>query len=162
MSRRRLEAEAIRDSLLLVAGNLTSEMGGPAFTPLDTPRRTIYLMSARTGANTSGFASLFDRADPGSIVEKRTVSTIAPQALLNDPFVSAQAKGLADRLKREAGKTNHERIRRLYDILFGRPARPEEEAVGLDLLAPAAGEKIDPLERYCLTVLCANEFLYVD
>ena len=97
MNRRRLDAEAIRDSLLAVAGRLEDGMGGPAFPEMAVPRRTLYLMSARTGANTSEFASLFDGADPGSIVEKRTESIIAPQALffLNDPFVSDQAKALA-------------------------------------------------------------------
>ena len=64
MNRRRLEAEAIRDSLLAVAGRLDATRGGPAFTDLAVPRRTLYLMSARTGANTSDFGRLFDRADP--------------------------------------------------------------------------------------------------
>ena len=61
------------------------------------PRRTLYLQSARTGANTSDFGRLFDRADPGSIVAQRGQSTAAPQALffLNDKFVSGIARDLA-------------------------------------------------------------------
>ena len=51
MSRRRLEAEAIRDSLLAVAGRLDLRTGGPAFADMAVPRRTLYLMSVRTGAN---------------------------------------------------------------------------------------------------------------
>ncbi len=160
-NRRRLEAEAIRDSLLAVAGRLDYSMGGPAFQGLAVPRRTNYLMSARTGANTSDFGALFDRADPTSIVEKRSASTVAPQALffLNDPFVVEQAKALAERLAREAGGPE-EAIRRLYAIVFGRPPTRAEEAVGLRLLAPVAG--VRPLERYCHVVLCTNEFLYVE
>ena len=104
MNRRRLEAEAIRDSLLAVAGKLDLKRGGPAFTDLATPRRTLYLMSARTGANTSDFGRLFDRADPCAIVGQRGQTVVAPQALffLNDPFVNDLARALAARVAREA------------------------------------------------------------
>jgi hypothetical protein len=159
-NRRRLDAEAIRDSLLSVAGRLEDRMGGPAFPEMAVPRRTLYLMSARTGANTSGFASLFDRADPCSIVEKRNVSTVAPQALffLNDPFVGAQAAALAKRLDPSRGPEGT--VREVYGIVFARPPSAAELAVGLSLLEPAAN--VDPLERLCHALLCTNEFLYVD
>src|SRR5476651_2184665 len=52
MNRQRLEAEAIRDSLLSISGQLDGSRGGAPFTDLAVPRRTIYLMSARTAANT--------------------------------------------------------------------------------------------------------------
>jgi hypothetical protein len=162
MNRRRLDAEAIRDSLLAVAGRLERVMGGPAFAEMAVPRRTLYLMSARTGANTSGFASLFDRADPGSIVEKRSVSTVAPQALffLNDPFVTEQAAALAGHLARDATSGPEATIRQLYKIVFGRLPSRAEMAVGTELLGPAAD--VDSLKRYCHTLLCTNEFLFVD
>jgi hypothetical protein len=162
MNRRRLDAEAIRDSLLSVAGRLEDRTGGPAFPEMAVPRRTLYLMSARTGANTSDFASLFDRADPCSIVEKRNVSTVAPQALffLNDPFVSAQAAALAARLARDPFRGPDETVRRLYEVVLGRPPSRAQAAVALRLLEPAAG--VDPLERLCHALLCTNEFLYID
>jgi hypothetical protein len=162
MNRRRLDAEAIRDCLLAAAGRLEHVMGGPAFAEMAVPRRTIYLMSARTGANTSGFASLFDRADPGSIVEKRSVSTVAPQALffLNDPFVTEQAAALAIHLARDATSGPEETVRRLYKIVFGRLPSRAEMAVGIELLRPAAD--VDSLKRYCHTLFCTNEFLFVD
>jgi hypothetical protein len=155
MNRRRLDAEAIRDSLLAVAGRVDFSMGGPAFAEMATPRRTLYLLSARTGAKTSEFASLFDRADPGAIVEQRSESIVAPQALffLNDPFVSDQAKALAKRLARESTGPE-DTIRRLYKIVFARPPRREEIALGKKLL--------EPLDRYCHLILCANEFLFVE
>ncbi len=53
-NRQLLEAEAIRDSLLAVSGRLDAARGGAPFTDVAVPRRTIYLMSARTGANQSG------------------------------------------------------------------------------------------------------------
>jgi hypothetical protein len=162
MNRRRLEAEAIRDSLLAVAGRLDLARGGPAFTDLAVPRRTLYLMSVRTGPSTSDFGRLFDRADPGSIVARRSQSTVAPQALffLNDPTVSAWARDLAARVKREAPKDTESRMRRLYAVVLGRPPTRAEIDLGKELLA--AEEGADPWERYCLTLLCTNEFVYLD
>jgi hypothetical protein len=173
MNRRRLEAEAIRDSLLAVSGRLNRQPGGPAFQELAVPRRTLYLMSVRTGSNTSGFAALFDRADPGAIVDRRSVSTVAPQALffLNDPFVTAQAAALAARIRREAAEGREATVRRLYEVVFGREPSRAELAIGLKLLEPAAPAarysapgtlNVNPLERYCHMLLCTNEFLFVD
>jgi hypothetical protein len=162
MSRRRLEAEAIRDSLLAVAGRLDARPGGPAFTDPAVPRRTLYLLSARTGANTSDFGRLFDRADPGSIVAQRGQSVVAPQALffLNDPLVSDLARSLAARLAREVPEGGAARLHRLYVLALGRlPTRSEIE-VGLQLLRPA--RHADPWERYCQVILCTNEFTYID
>jgi uncharacterized protein DUF1553/uncharacterized protein DUF1549/concanavalin A-like lectin/glucanase superfamily protein len=162
MNRRPLEAEAIRDSLLAAAGRLDLTQGGPAYADLAAPRRTLYLMSARTGANTSDFGRLFDRADPCSIVDQRGQSVVAPQALffLNDPTVSIWARDLAARVLREAPAGNDGRIRRLYRLVLGREPTKKEIDVGLKLIAPTPD--IDPWERYCLLVVCTNEFVYVD
>jgi cytochrome c553 len=162
MNRRRLEAEAIRDSLLAVAGRLDAARGGAPFTDLNVPRRTLYLLSARTGANTADFARLFDGADPGSIVGRRNQTVVATQALffLNDPFVTAQAKALAARVARDAPASDEARIRRLYVLALGRLPSQAEIDVGLKLLAPEEGA--NPWERYGHTILCTNEFLYVD
>src|SRR5262249_49333617 len=125
----------------------------PAFQDIAVPRRTLYMMSVRTGEKSSGFGALFDRPDPSSIVEKRGVSTVAPQALfmLNDPFVAAQAAALAERVVPETPVGDNEaRIRRLYAIVLGRlPTQPE---LNIDL----------PLQRYCHMILCTNEFMYLD
>jgi hypothetical protein len=162
MNRRRLEAEAIRDSLLAVSGRLDLTPGGPAFVDLATPRRTLYLLSARTGANTSDFGRLFDRADPGSVVGRRGQSVVAPQALffLNDPLVNDLARALAARVAREAPAGSEARIRRLYTLALGRPPTRAELDLGVRLLAP--GGSADPWERYCHLILCTNEFLFVD
>ena len=162
MSRRRLDAEAIRDSLLVVAGRLDTTPGGSAFLDLGVPRRTLYLTSARTGASTSDFGRLFDRADPGSIVDRRGQSIVAPQALffMNDPFVADQARALAARVAREEAGDDRARIHRLYAIALGRPPTQAEIDLGLRLLAPDG--EADPWERYCLIVLGSNEFIYLD
>jgi hypothetical protein len=153
MNRRRLEAEAIRDSLLAAAGQLDAAQGGPAFQDIAVRRRTLYMMSVRTGEKSSGFGALFDRPDPSSIVEKRGVSTVAPQALfmLNDPFVATQAMALAERVVREIPADDNEaRIRRLYAIVLGRT--PTQAELKIDL----------PLHKYCHMILCTNEFIYLD
>jgi hypothetical protein len=162
MTRRRLEAEAIRDSLLAVSGQLDLTPGGPAFQDLAVPRRTLYLMAVRTGSNDAGFGALFDRADPGAIVDRRSVSTTAPQALffLNDPFVAAQARMLAARVAREATGGPEGQIRRLYGTVFGREPTSAELAVGQRMLQPV--KNLDAWTRYCHLILCTNEFLYVD
>ena len=61
MNRRRLEAEAIRDSPLATAGELDTSQGGPTFTELSNLRRTLYQHSARMGANTSDLGRLIGR-----------------------------------------------------------------------------------------------------
>ena len=159
-NRRRLEAEAIRDSLLAVSGRLDPARGGPPFTDLAVPRLTLYLMSARTGANTADFGRLFNRADPGSMVARRDQSVTAPQALffLNDPFVGGVAKSLAARIAKEAPTTTEGRIGHLYALTLGRPPTKAETDLGTKLLVGGA----DSLERYCLLILCTNEFLYVE
>src|SRR5262249_20254681 len=128
-----------------------------------TPRRSLYLMSVRTGNKTSEFGPLFDGPDCGAIVEKRNQSVVAPQALflMNDPWVIELASALAARLASElpAGGAS-ERIDRLYEITLGRHPTPEELAAGQSLLADH-GEQ-DAWSRYCHVLLCTNEYVYVD
>jgi hypothetical protein len=162
MNRRRLEAEAIRDSLLAVTGRLDARRGGPGFADLAVPRRTVYLMSVRTGPSSSDFGRLFDRADPGSIVAERGQSIVAPQALffLNDPFVSDLARSLAARVAREEPGDVAARIRRLYVLALGRPPSPAEIDLGRQLLA--TDRDVDPWVNYCQIIFSTNEFLYID
>ena len=161
MNRRRLEAEAIRDALLAVSGALDGRMGGPAFQLLSIPRRTLYLMTTRTGAKTSSYGALFDRADNNSIVGKRTESIVAPQALfmMNDPFVAAQAVALSERVKVEVpAERPEERMHRLYQIVLGRFATERELKIGRHIID---GDTIRGWERLCLVLLCTNEFIYL-
>ncbi len=162
MSRRRLDAESIRDSLLSVAGRLGGDMGGPSFADLAVPRRTVYLQSVRTGPVTTDFGRVFDRADPGSIVGKRGESVVAPQALffLNDPFVNALAQALAARIASDEPAAGAPRVRRLYALALGRPPGPKELDLGLRFVAAAPG--VVGWERYCRLIVSQSEFLYID
>lgn len=150
MNRRRLESEAIRDSLLAVANRLDRTVGGPSARAMETPRRTLYIMTVRSERAT--FQCLFDAADANTIAEKRNVSTVAPQALflMNHPLALAQADALAQRAPEQ------DRIPWLYRMLYGRLPSDAEIKLGL-----AAAERSSWAD-YCHVLLCANEFVYVD
>jgi hypothetical protein len=155
--RRRLEAEAIRDSLLAVSGELDlNARGGPATRDFNSPRRTLYQMTIRS--DRTGFGPLFDAADPSGIVEKRTVSTVAPQALflMNHPFVKARAKGFASRVLAKGG-TDAEKLEFAHRIAFGRPPTADERQLGLDFLASGGS-----WEAWCHLLIQANEFITVE
>ena len=167
-SRVRLEAESLRDALLSVTGRLDRKLRGPAVPDLSNPRRTLYISTVRS--DRSNFRSLFDGADPTSIVEKRTEATVAPQSLflLNHPFALAQVKALAERVSRQPGD-EAARIAWLYGLLYGRPPVEREVKLGLAVLArdreAAAGAGPSPeraWEPYVQVLLLANEFMYLD
>ena len=162
MPRQRLEAEAIRDTCLAVSGRLDATPGGPAFTDLMTPRRSLYLMATRTGAKTTGFGALFDGADCGAVVEARKASTVAPQALflLNDPFMLDSADALATRIARESEEEDPgARLERLHGLLFGRLPSDEERELSRRFLAESGS---DGWARLCHLLLCSNELIHVD
>jgi len=162
-NRRRLEAEAIRDSLFAVAGKLDTTPGGPGFQDVATPRRSLYLMAVRTGAKTAEFGPLFDAPDCSAIVERRNESIVAPQALflLNDPLIADLASEISRRIAREMPDgTVRERIERLYEITLCQLPTPAEVELGLQFLGEPASD--DAWTRYCHLLVCTNEFMYVD
>jgi hypothetical protein len=163
MNRRRLDAEEIRDSLLAMAGRLDLAVGGPAFADLTTPRRSVYLMSVRTGQTSDSFGPLFDAANCSTVVERRASSTVAPQALflMNDPFVLGIADSLADRVANHVGGANEpQRVAHLYQIVFGRPPSPAEVEVALKFLSEQTSD--EAWSNYCHLILCTNEAVYVE
>ena len=108
---------------------------------------------------------LFDAANPDASTEKRTASTVAPQALvfLNHPFVLAQSRHLAERLGAETSGDDGARIERAYRLLFGRPARTEEVEVCRRFLArPGRPAREPDWQGLAHVLLCSNEFIYVD
>jgi hypothetical protein len=163
MFRRRLEAEAFRDGLLAVAGTLDPARGGPADPDPSSRRRMIYLQVSRTSK--SPFEGLFDGADPTAHTDRRTVSTVAPQALflLNHPFVRDQAAALARRLIAAVPADAGGRVSRAYALLYGRAPTPEETALALGLVQEFRGEGEEKAWSELARVwLCANEFVIVD
>jgi len=160
---RRLEAEAIRDAMTFVSGQLDRARGGPAADDLRASRRSLYVQTARW--DRGSFAMLFDAANPDASTEKRTVSTVAPQALLllNHEFVLSQAEHLAARLAREAPGDDTTRIERAYLLLFSRPARAEEIEICRELLVRASPMGATAAwADLAHALLCSNEFVYLD
>jgi len=160
---RRLEAEAIRDAMLAVAGRLDLKPLGPATHDLSALNRSLYVQTARW--DRSNFATIFDAANPDAAVERRDVSTVAPQALflLNHDFALAQAKHLADRATRDEPKDEVARIRRLFRLTFARAASEVEVKVARALLsAPRKGATDLAWRDLAHVLLLSNEFIYLD
>jgi hypothetical protein len=115
--------------------------------------------------NRSNYASLFDAANPDASTAKRDVSTVAPQALffMNNPFVLAQSKHLAERLLGEGPKDETARIQRAYRSLFSRPASGAEIEIAQQLLAQAVpDDSVTAWADLVHVLLCSNEFIYLD
>ncbi|MDA0812494.1 MAG: PSD1 and planctomycete cytochrome C domain-containing protein [Verrucomicrobia bacterium] len=155
----RLEAEAIRDAVLFVSGELDMVAGGPAGDDFTIPRRSLYVQTARW--DRGSYATLFDAANPDSSTEKRTVSTVAPQSLLllNHPFAHTQARRLADRLLHDAPQDENARIDRAFLLLFSRPASAGEKGMARKLIASGGQSGWADLAH---VLLCSNEFVYID
>jgi hypothetical protein len=132
----RLDAETLRDSLLAVSGRLDATMGGPP-APIDDGfrRRAVYGYVSRTNPNPT--MTLFDFPNPMMTAERRAVTVGPLQRLyfMNSAFVSEAAAALTERLSREGGTNDSEKIKRAYRILFGRYPTDPETGLGLRFLA---------------------------
>ncbi|MBI1321958.1 DUF1553 domain-containing protein [bacterium] len=186
---KRLEAEALRDSILAVTGSLNSKMGGPGVyarlpaevfetadgarrnwpvSPLEEQnRRSVYLFVKRS--MTVPLMEIFDSPSTTVPVGRRNVTTVAPQALtlLHDEFVHDQAKRLARTVTETAGPGSEERSIAVFRKVLQRRPTEEELRLSVRFLANAgrsAGEsnEFDQLVLFCAAVLNLNEVIYVD
>ncbi|MDA1014206.1 MAG: DUF1553 domain-containing protein [Planctomycetota bacterium] len=160
---RRLDAEAIRDSMLFVSGQLDATAGGPAGDDFTITRRSLYVQTARW--NRSNYASMFDAANPDASTAQRNVSTVAPQALflLNSEFALTQSKHLAERLLRAVADDETARIKLAYRRLFSRLPRAEEVEVARGILGLAQQrDSVAAWTDLAHVLFCSNEFVYVD
>ena len=155
----RLDAEALRDTILAVSGRLDRKLGGPP-APLDEKhrRRALYATVSRTQPDRT--MALFDFPDPNAHSPRRVVTVGPMQRLffLNSPFVMEQAEALAKRLAGESAQSDRDRIRRAYSLLYGRPPDPAEIRMGLEYLQ---GEK-KPWPKYAQMLLASSEFSSVN
>jgi hypothetical protein len=187
---RRLEAEAIRDAVLAVSGQLNPRMGGRGFFPTlskevlstqsrpgagwDTSskeeqnRRSVYIFVKRTLG--VPLLETFDVASPDTSTAARATTTIAPQALilLNSAFMDEQAAAFAERLLMESGHNPQVNVERMFRLALGRPPTIEETQIALDYLdrawaqRPANAGYRRALEMFAKVVLNLNEMVYVD
>jgi hypothetical protein len=153
---RRLEAEAIRDSMLAVSGQLNRRMYGPSMFPQvpkqaleghsdpdkiwkpsnenEASRRTIYAFIKRSMV--VPMLEVLDLCDTTRTSAMRSVTTVAPQALtlLNGDFVNRQASHLARRLHDEVGNDPQKQIDRAYCLALCRMPSEKEKIAMLNFL----------------------------
>ncbi len=179
----RLEAEALRDTILAVSGKLDRTMFGPAVKPalpaelkigmvnndtiprpdVDGPeqwRRGVYLFEKRS--KPTPMLEVLDAPGSTDSCGQRNRSTVAPQALLllNDAFVRRQARFFADRVASEAGPDPADRVRRAYLLALGRPPGENELTKSVRFLRGTDPQR--SLLNFCHVLLTLNEFSYVD
>jgi len=144
---KRLDAEEIRDSLLVASGKLEEKIGGPSVMPPvpsnlnagdawrvsrdphDWNRRSLYVFTRRSVPYP--MLQPFDMASAQQVHSKRDVTTTPLQALtlLNDDQVYQWSQALAGRVVREAGNDPSAEIDRLYQILFSRAPNDSEKSL---------------------------------
>lgn len=171
---RRLEAEALRDTMLSISGSLDMTAGGPGFSPFEpnsnyvrvyTPkqkfgatdfRRMIYMTKVRMHIDPTYGA--FDCPDGGQVAPKRSRSTTPLQALnlLNSSLLVSQVEAFAARLEREAGVDPTAQVRHGFAVAFQR--EPDEA----ELAACIAAIKTDGLFVFCRALLNSNEFAFLE
>jgi hypothetical protein len=139
--KKRLDAEQLRDGILMSAGNLDDAIGGPSadLTPAYL-RRTVYGKVSRYKLDE--YLQLFDFPSPSISAEKRFVTTVPLQRLflMNSDFMQVESEELAKRVANESD--NRSRINRAYRYVFGRDASEEEITLGLEYL------RSEPLLEY--------------
>ncbi len=159
-NRRRLDVEAMRDSLLFVAGRLDPSLGGEAADLAGgaNDRRTVYGYVSRRRLDT--MLGLFDFPNPTVTSPRRILTSTPLQGLffLNSGLVMEAADALAERLRKEAGDDDRARIRRAYRVVFGREPSGEEMRLGREFVEAEP----DSWPQYAQALLSSAEFLHVN
>jgi mono/diheme cytochrome c family protein len=176
-NRRKLEAEAVRDAVLAVSGQLDLTMGGPGWQdfvierPEHSPhyqysladpddrrtwRRSIYRFIVRS--QTQPWMTALDCADPSMRVDKRneSLSPLQALALLNNGFMLAQARHFAERLQNESPNDLTRQIERAHWLAFNRAPTIAERKQFI-AFARSYG-----LPNMCRAMLNLNEFAFTD
>jgi hypothetical protein len=186
--RRRLDAEAIRDSLLAISGRLDRTRPGlQPFPPIEkwtwtqhqpfkeiypSNHRSVYLMTQRFQRHP--YLSLFDGPDTNTSTEQRATSIVPQQALflLNNPFMLEQAEGLARRLI-DSSSDSRQRIDMAQRLAWCRPATADEQVRSVHYVeeyrrhlqesgVPADRIELEAWTSYARILFSANEFVYLD
>ena len=187
----RLDAEALYDSLLLVAGRLDGTPFGPAdsvqtradglVTPTGTERgwrRLIYVQQLRKRLATHLESFDFPQMNPNCI--ERRDSMVAPQALhlMNNGMIFELAENFATRVLHDAGADALKQIELVYQIALSRPPNAEEKQIGLETLNQLQADwgnqlsvhehpnastlQLKSLTAYCHAIMNSASFLFVD
>ena len=170
---RRLEAEGIRDCILMATGKMDLRLGGPGFSAFEIAmenvrhyfpkqeygpsdwRRMVYMTKVRQEKDST--FGVFDCPDGSQVTPKRSRSTTPLQALnlLNSRFVVQQAELFVERLERECEGTGGKRIERAFELCFGRSADEQELALAGEFVAEHG------LVQFARALFNANEFVFI-
>ena len=189
MNPRRLEAEELRDSLLMLGRQLDLTMGGRMLPVRNhkimsgkeiadcnavhkQPRRTVYLPVIRSGSHE--FLTAFDFPDPSVPAGRRNLTTVAPQALfmMNSPLITQTSQQIADRLLAQHATDHRKRLRYAYQLILSREPTDREMELWVSFLQQRArleiatgSSKADQAREVWSSVvrvlLSSNEFVYV-
>ncbi len=177
---RRLDAEALRDAMLLAAGELEDSMYGP-YTPTQrnpdggvtvdeghtqSRRRAIYLQQRRS--QVESLLEVFDSPPIVTTCTQRNVSTVPLQslALLNSDWVRKRAEALSKRI-RSAATDDAQRIMSAFQMTISRPPTSSELSASSDFLSQQRGTygletEIRTWNDFCQMLLASNAFIYVE
>ncbi|MGA9600312.1 MAG: DUF1549 and DUF1553 domain-containing protein [Methylocystis sp.] len=174
--RKRLEAEEIRDSILVASGKLNEQLGGPSVfppvpanltgggnfnqdpswttskDPKDHARRSLYIFTRRSLPYP--LLETFDMANAQQIHSKRDVTTTPLQALtlINSDIVFGWSQALAGRIVNEVGWNEDAQFERLYQILFARAPKEEEKSALKTFLAQHQKTLVEKADEGKLTL----------
>ena len=170
---RRLEAEAVRDAMLVASGQLNSAAGGPSFRPFTTTefnatfytpidraepefnRRTVYRINVNSGKDP--LLDSFDCPDPSVKTPRRGVTTTPLQALelMNNAFVQRLSANLAKRALQAARNDVAGAVDQAYLLTLGRKPSPDEASRAIATVQERG------LKNVCWALLNSTEFIYV-
>ena len=167
---RRLEAEAVRDAMLSAAGVLDTTMYGPGTLDPASRRRSVYFTVKRSAL--VPMMLVFDAPEALTPIGDRTSTTIAPQALMlmNNPQVREYARALAKRVSPDAKTPTDVAVRSAYQTALAREATEAELRDAVAFISEqnasyeAAGRENAglALADFCQSLMCLNEFVYVE
>lgn len=171
-NRKRMRAEDVRDTLLVVGGNLDTRAGGPGIKPgtgseygyqFKSVRRSVYVPVFRNTLHE--LFEVFDFADPNIQQGRRSKSTVSSQALLmmNHPFVREQAIAAAERLTTGPIQNTNDRIDTAWKQVLGRYPTDDERAIAITFLTDASQNEQSGLnERERWSMLYHGLFQTID
>ena len=182
---RRLDAEAIHDGMLAVAGQLAAKSSGPYVptkrdgvgetivdeTTPDGRARSVFLQQRRSQVPT--FLTVFDAPSIVFNCTRRPATTMPLQSLslLNSDFAVRRAADLAQRLDQIAGPETAARLRAAFQLTAARPPRPDEHAAARAFLETQTAllrtsKSKNPAQQawtdLCQSLLASHNFLYLE
>jgi hypothetical protein len=166
---RRLDAEALRDAMLMVSGRLDLSAGGPTIRPgtksefgyrFESERRSLYLPVFRNAL--PDLFAVFDFPDPNLVAGKRHTSTLATQALyfMNHPFVIDQSQHAAEALLQSGGGRVLDRVDLAYRRALGRPPSAVEADLAVEFLGDSP--TLSTWASFFQSLFACVDFRFVD